>query len=224
MHLVLRPSKSFLYQSLKKELPRANGLFGLDIGSADFKNRAMFHTENYYGLDIDLLPLRNGLQKYPAATKTFGILADMTKLDDLPSGSVDLVVCTNTLQSHLLDFNKRKIALEHLCRLPRPGGQLVIELAIDKYFAESLKIINEYFYQVKIKYYGNWLSRKYEDFIENKLKINPRFATNSRILLLLSLLISKFEYLTVCFKKGNSHALIHCGHKKSLDLSLINQI
>jgi len=53
MNFMVRPSKSFLFDVLEKELKTITCGIGLDAASAHFKNRRMFKTDQYYGLDID---------------------------------------------------------------------------------------------------------------------------------------------------------------------------
>src|SRR3989338_6326754 len=94
MNFMVRPSKSFLFDMLERQLRNTAGDIGVDAGAADLKNRKMFKTQKYFGLDIDLDGLRKGVQKHSDGA-TFGILADLTKLDALPDNSVDVVVTTN---------------------------------------------------------------------------------------------------------------------------------
>ena len=65
MNFMVRPSKSFLFDRLEKELGKTKTGVGLDAGSATFKNRPMFKTGTYIGLDIDKQRVETGLKRYP---------------------------------------------------------------------------------------------------------------------------------------------------------------
>src|SRR3989338_6413178 len=90
-----RPSKNFFFRRLARELMQERGDIGIDAASASMKNRFMFKTKRYIGIDRDEQALKAGLQKH--GENTLGIVADLTRLSPLSSGSVSLIVSTNTL-------------------------------------------------------------------------------------------------------------------------------
>lgn len=223
---MIRPSKTFLFSYLKKELAKINFGIGLDAASAGFKNRWMFKTEKYFGLDKDFDSLKDGIKKYDNDS-TYGIFADLTRLDNLPGNSVDVVVSTNTL-NHL---NKEEMlcAIKHLCRLAAPGGYFFCELEKGGDFAAALGILESNFKKIKIIYYKNILSNLYENFFEKDGYLGEHRIAGSRPFLAISWLISRFEYLTCYFAGLNKYVFIICcgkrGDKKNnFDLSKVKII
>lgn len=209
---MVRPSKSFLFDMLERQLRNTAGDIGVDAGAADLKNRKMFKTQKYFGLDIDLDGLRKGVQKHSDGA-TFGILADLTKLDALPDNSVDVVVTTNTL--HHVPYPQRNAALKHLCRLTAPQGRFLCELSLDQYFKEALKIMQSYFKNVQIVYYKNPVSRAYEWIFEKDGYLGSHPIAGRRTFRLFAWLLSRLEYLTCHFPSMNKHAFIICSDKYS---------
>ncbi len=217
MNLPVRPSKAFLFDQLEKTLFDIRGEIGLDAASAGFKNRRMFKTKNYYGLDIELEAIKSGLKKQNL-TNTFGILADLSRLDALPSGSVDVVVSTNTL--YCLEEKDRTAAFKHLCRLTSPDGFFLYELPIcEQYdFKNLLDIAKENFRDIKITYYRNFISRAYENIFEKNGWLGTHPIAGKRVFRLFAWVISRSEYLTRKFSSSKKHAFIICGGKKDVQI------
>ena len=203
MMFLVRPSKIFLFERLSRLLKNSRGEVGLDAGSANFKNRWMFRTSRYYGLDKNLDFLKGGVEKYDD-DKTFGIYADMTRLDGLPESSVDVVVSTNTI--HQLDLEARKLALVQLCRLTAPTGHFFCETRLDRNFSQLLEIIKSRFQETRIIYYCNSISRFYEWIFERDRYLYS--VARQRPVRLFAWFLSRFEYLTCFWRVGNRHALI----------------
>ena len=208
---MVRPSKTFLFNYLEKKLKRVNAAIGLDAASANFKNRAMFKTQKYYGLDINLEHLKNGLQKYNDQN-TFGILADLAKLEQLPQNSVDLIVSTNTL--YALPPDKRLAAIDNLCRLAAPQAQFLCDLPLDKEFERIKKMLHTNFKQVKIIYYKNIFSQIYEKIFERNGFLGSHPVAGTRPFRFLAWLISLTEYLTCKLSFLNKHVLFVAKTKK----------
>ena len=211
MNFFIRPSKCFLYDLLESELAGLCGEVGLDAASADFKNRRMFHTRRYYGVDQDLALLRAGLLKYQDQN-TFGLLADMARLEALPDCSVDAVVSTKTL--YQIDREDRMRAIAHLCRICRPDGELICELRLDGDFDESLKIIRSYFENVKVIYYRNLVSRFYESVFERDGDLGSHPIAGLRPFRLFSWLLSRLEFLSMRSRGLNRNAVVIGKNKK----------
>ncbi len=209
---MVRPSKTFLYDLLESKLKNLSGEVGLDAASANFKNRRMFKTKAYYGLDRDLNAIQRGLAKFKDDS-TFGILADLTKLDAIPSGSAEVVVSTNTL--YQLAAPDRKLALEHLCRVTASKGHFLVEMSLDGEFDRLLATIKQEFSEVKIWYYQNFLSRFYERIFERNGYLGDHPIAGRLPFRLLAWVISRLEYLTRFFRLGNRHALIFCHQKNN---------
>jgi hypothetical protein len=212
---------------LEKKLSGLNLAVGLDAGSAGFKNRKMFKTGKYFGLDINLPALKKGLEKYNSAD-TFGILGDLVKLDFLPANSVDVVVSTNTLYS--LPLEKRIMAIRQLCRLTVPLGYLFCQLSVDEELDEALKVFEKNFKNIKKVYFKNPLSLAYESIFEKNGFLGSHPLAGTRPFLLFAWLISRLEYLTGDFRSLNKQVFIICtgknnsGGKNDFDLSKIPKI
>lgn len=227
MIITLRPSKTFLFNLLKKRLSNLNGEIGLDAAAANLKNRYMFATNKYIGLDFDLNGLKNGLVKYQNDQKVFGLFADLSNLDGLETGSVDVIVSTNTL--YHLPFDKQPIATRHLCRILSPDGTLILELSNNIFTPEMHKTYANTFKNIEIIYYKNIISQLYERLFEDKGYLGSHTLAGTKPFLALSWLISRTEYLTCRLPSMNKHVLLICSGKKdltknSLDLSRLRRI
>jgi hypothetical protein len=208
---MIRPAKTFLFGYLKKELAKINFSIGLDAASAGFKNRWMFKTKKYYGLDIDLSALKKGLEKY-ASSNVFGILCDLREMDLLPEDSVDVLLSSNTI-AHLSPEEKIK-TVQRFCNLTTASGYLFCQMLINKEANQIFYIFENNFNNVKKIYYGNPLSRAYESIFEKDGYLGSHPIAGTRPFLLLSWLISRLEYLTCRFEKINKQMLVICSDKK----------
>lgn len=212
MNFMVRPSKTFLFNFLEKKLSKLNLAVGLDAASAGFKNRQMFKTSKYFGLDIDLPALKKGLEKYNFSN-TFGILCDLEKLDLLPGDSVDVLVSTNTL--YCLPLEKRIKAIKHFCRLTASSGYLFCQLSVDEELDEALEVFGKNFENVKKTYFKNPLSRVYELIFEKNGFLGSHPIAGTKPFLLFAWLISRLEYLT-CGSRGlNKQVFIICTNKNN---------
>lgn len=214
MNFCIRPSKTFEFDILEKKLSKLTGEVGLDAAAETMKNRKMFKTENYYGLDINLEFLKRGLKKNESEN-TFGIWTDIAELDRLPSNSADVVVSTNTL--NILSRENRLAALKHLCRLTAPQGYLILNFSTkDRSLLEEMeKNVKVHFEKIEIIYTGNFISQAYEKMFERNGWLGSHPIAGTRPFLLISWLISRLEYLTCHTIFGNSSALIVCTEKKT---------
>lgn len=211
MNFCVRPSKSFLYDFLESKLSRFTSGVALDAGSNKFKNIRFFKTDKYFGLDINLSALQSGLARY-RRPDTFGIFADLEKLDALPENSVDIIVSTYTLYS--LPREKRMIAIEQLCRLISPDGHFFCELTIDNELGEAREILQKNFKKLKIIYFKNIFSQIYESIFEKDGYLGSHPIAGLRPMRLFAWLLSRLEYLTWSFPGLNRHVLIICSEKK----------
>jgi SAM-dependent methyltransferase len=211
MNFCVRPSKSFLFDILEKKLSTITSGIGLDAAAAGLKNRKMFKTDKYFGLDIDLLTLKKGLGRN-VFDNTFCIWADLRKLDLLSGDSIDVVVSTNTL--YCLPIDKRIIAINNLCRLVSPEGYFFCELVLDKDFKKMVDIMKAKFNDVKIIYYRNIFSRFYEWIFEKDGYLGSHPVAGLRMFRLFAWLLSRLEYLTCFLKSLNKHTFIVCANKK----------
>lgn len=216
MNFCLRPSKTFQFDVLENELSKFTGEIGIDAASETMKNKKMFRTKMYYGLDMNLDFLKQGLKKNKLED-TFGIWSDIAKLDQLPSNSVDIIVSTNTL--NILPKENQIIALKHLCRLNAPQGGLIFNYSTNETkktpLTEMVENARSYFKKIKIIYTGNYISRVYEKIFEKEGWLGSHTIAGTKPFLLISWIISRLEYLTCHTSFGNSSALIICTDKKT---------
>jgi len=226
MTFCVRPSKSFLFDLLENKLRQHKTGIGIDAASANFKNRRMFKTEKYFGLDIELSLLQKGLQ-INKSPDTFGILADITKLDGLPEGIADVVVSTNTLYS--LPPQLRFQAIEHLCRITAPEGIFLCDLAIDEDLRHCVEILNKHFKKLETMYYRNLFDQFYEKIFERDGFLGTHPVAGKRLFRLFAWFLSRLNFLTGRLKFLNSGAFIICEDKKDqqrnfFDINKIPQI
>jgi hypothetical protein len=213
VNLPLRPSKGFLFDQLEKRLFDIRGEIGLDAASASFKNRRMFKTKYYYGLDVDRNALTKGILKQ-GDDKTFGVLADLARLDGLPGDSVDAVVSTNTL--YCLKKEDRIAAIKHLCRLTAPEGYFFCEIPVNENYdyENVLAVLRNNFESIKIIYYRNFISRFYESIFESNGWLGDHPVAGLKGFRLFAWLIGRLEYITSALRSPKKHAFIICKNKK----------
>ena len=75
------------------------------------------YTRRFGGSRVATSDVLHVVAGNPQAT----IVADLTRADDVPSGSFDCILCTQTLQM-IVDV---EVALRHLARMLSPGGALL---------------------------------------------------------------------------------------------------
>ncbi len=220
MTVYVRPSKTFVFRTLAHTLRTLTGAVGVDAGAASLKNRSMFHTQAYYGIDIDYDSPKGLLAGFAKGVpeSTYGIHADISRLDALPSNSADVVVSTNTL--YVLSPAEQKAGIEHLVRITRGDGVLICELPLDEVFDKRLEIIQREFVHVRIVYYKNFISRFYESVFEDKRNgfLGSHPVAGSKPFLVVSWLLSWFEYPFSSIRTLNTHALV-IARKKHNDAS-----
>ncbi len=209
-----RPSKNFIFPVLQKELSKIKSGVGLDAASAGMKNRHMFKTDVYIGLDIDRASLEIGLKKYPDS-KTLGLHADIANLDAVAGNSIDVVVSTNTL--NYLPPQRRLRAISGLSRITTPQGNFICELSLSDDFGEELKLLENNFNYVKKIYYRNFISFIYERFFEQNGYLGSHPIANLLPFRIFSWFLSRLEYLTCSFRSQNRHVLLICKNKKTTD-------
>jgi SAM-dependent methyltransferase len=214
MNFCVRPSKSFLFDILEKELGKFTSGVGLDAASERMKNRNMFKTDVYYGLDIDLSKLQNGLSTYKS-NDTFGILADITKLDSLPGNSVDVVVSTNTL--YKFSSADRIKAIANLSKLVSPQGYFLCDFPLDENFHKIKTMLIANFIQIKITYFKNTFSQLYEWLLQRNNWLDYNSIGGSKPFRLFSWLLSRIEFLTCRLPFLNRRVIIICSGKRSVD-------
>lgn len=208
-----RPAKVFFYNKLEKELKKRIGGIGIDVASAGIKFSSMFHTDDYYGFDIDINSLKNAFENNVDIKKK-GIWGDM-KVDvkKLPSCSIDLVVSTNTL--YIFSPEERLSIIKDLIEVVAPSGDFLIEMKKDKNVEKIYNILKNNFVSIKKIYYKNMLSNFYERLLDKTGNIRRNKYALSKSCLLLSWLLSWFEYLTSHFSFLNKHIFFVCNKKQT---------
>lgn len=207
-----RPSKNFFYAVLERNIIRTKAPLVLDAASAIMKNRAMFKNTRYYGLDIDLEALRLGLKNSPP--DTYGIWADMSTLETLPSNSVDLIVSTNTLYK-LTSLDQDK-AVDHLCRITKPNGDFFLDITLSDRVPVVADLLKRRFKKVTVVYCKNPINQLYEKAFENKNKdLGYHPIASLRPFRLFAWLLGQLEYLTCRFPRLNKQVLFLCFGKIS---------
>lgn len=209
MNITGRPSKNALFDAVEKALRPLDGFVGIDAASASFKNRKMFRTDAYYGIDIDLDALKAGLEEQEK--NRYGIHADLARLDALPQNSVDVIVSTYTLY-HMSPQN-RLAALSHFCRITAPTGHLIFELPLTDDFDRAVTLVQEQFTCVDVLYFKNAFSRWYVSFFEREDGgVHPcLFKLPFRMI---AWAIGKCEWFTRRYRSWNMHGLVFCSQKK----------
>ena len=208
MRFAIRPSKIFLFRLLDRQLRDVRGEIGIDAASAHFKNRWMFRTQRYYGIDINLEELRRGIEKYASDATTFGIHADILHLAGLPDQCAAAVISTNTL--HQLSGTNRSQAVEQLARLTAPNGMLLCEMPIDGALAPIVQQVQSIFTSVTVVYYKNPISRWYERAFERNGELGTHPIAGTRPLRLFAWALSLTESLSCHWSAGNRHAILIC--------------
>lgn len=208
--MTLRPSKTFQFELLARELRRHRGGFGLDAAAAQMKNRWMFKTDVYVGLDIDEAALLTGMNRASKGPKARVLIADLSDRIPAETGTFRIVVSTNTFSC--LGPAARENALSELARVTSADGTFICEIPIDD--GAMLHSLESSFRSVTPIYFKNAFSRSYERMFEDKngwLGSHP--IAGMKPFLLLAWFVSRLEYLTCRFRAGNKHVLYICTGK-----------
>lgn len=209
MRVSARPSKAFLFSRLKSELKNINGEIGVDAAPANFKNYTLFKTNKYVGVDISSDLLLDGKAKHPEG---IAILHDLSTAE-LPFGSVDVVVSTNTLQQ--IPSEPRMKAIRNFCCWVKPDGVLFMEMDQENLTPEINNLISSHFEKIDVIFYRNSLSKWFEGFLEREGRViidnYPRFM--KKAIYAISKIISLSEYITYKNKKNKKHIFVKCSKK-----------
>lgn len=212
MRFLLRPSKIFAFDMLERELKCLTGKIGLDACCENLKNRNMFRTEKYYGLDRDLKMMKSGVDKH--TKNVWGIYADLRHIEALPSNSVDVLVSTNTLY-HLPKENTCGVIAE-LSRLVCSDGTFLLELPLDGEYDKRISELSRHFGEMRVIYFRNPANSAYEQIFEREGDgfLGAHSVAGRKPLLALSWLLSRLEYITCYFRSLNKHAFIIATQKR----------
>lgn len=119
-----------LFRLLTRELAHYQSGIALDIGCSRMVTTNFFKTDFYVGLDMQVNRLEEGLAKEDLRKNVIGVVGDASDLSAIPSGCVDVVVCTNVFL--WLSSSERQAAINEMIRLCRPGGVVMFESKLGK--------------------------------------------------------------------------------------------
>lgn len=165
--MTIRPSKSFLFETLKNELQNYKAKTGIDIACGDAKNSHFFKTQNYIGIDKNNKLIQSNKKKF---NKKKFLSKNILNLKNDKKILGDIVVSTNTL-AHIKD-NKRILAIKNIISLVKKGGNLICEINIvKKRIKEENELFVKNFISVKKIYYKNYFNFFFEKMLINKYLI-----------------------------------------------------
>lgn len=123
-----RPSKTFMYGVVNRELARHTEGLGIDAAAGHLGNYPYFRTESYLAFDLDEGGLQDGYRRYPEAVVEVLGLEDVSALVSRDvRGSV--VVCTETLRiNRAFAPELLEVALENLLALTDQAGTLILNV------------------------------------------------------------------------------------------------
>ena len=85
-----KPAKRLIYLALTRDCELSRGKkVGVDFGCKSMKNRRLFKTQEYYGVDLERAALDKGLALYPDAK------AVHAKIEDAELPPADFAICIN---------------------------------------------------------------------------------------------------------------------------------
>jgi len=208
----IRPSKTFQFEIIRNTLKTLDGEIGFDAAAESMKNRKMFRTKKYYGLDIDVAMLKKGLAQNASDPAVIALVADLAHLEKIQSGSVDVCVSSNTL--YHLPLENRYKAINELCRIMSPSGTLLLDLPLAARDGKIELILKECFGSVKQMYFRNIISQIYEGIFSRNGNLGTHPLAGTKPFLALSWLLSRLEYTTYSFKTLNAQTLYVCKNKR----------
>ena len=123
-----RPSKTFAYMMLNRELRRHTAGLGIDAAAGYLGTFPYFRTESYLAFDVDEVGLASGSERFPDARVELCDLEEARRISDRgDEGAV--VVCVETLRINKeFDDEQLSAALDTLARLTRAGGTLIFNV------------------------------------------------------------------------------------------------
>jgi SAM-dependent methyltransferase len=216
-----RPSKRVLFALLEGDLAAITGGTGVDAASANMKNRPLFRTDRYVGVDLSTAELEAGLSLHPGAT---GIVADLSA-QELPSGFARVCVSTNTF--YYLSPAGRLHASQTLTRALEPGGTLLIHAPRADGYQHLLTWLQGAFERVDVVRTRNVLSIAYERLMER----GGRFDEHPRSLALRTLArgLALLERLACRLPLGQRDVYLRCtgkrgGGTRPLELNALERV
>lgn len=210
MNLSERPSRCFLFDRLEQDLELVKGEWGMDAACSSFTNLHMFGTRRYVGVDLREDRLRGGLARHSQKT-AIGLLADISQLEPIPTGSMDVVVSTNTI--YQIPADRRRKAVAHLCRLVSPSGMLICEMPLSIYDNRIRHTISEAFSHIQTSYFKNVISSMYEDALEGDDGRLPVWSMRWPMRIF-AWILGQTEYITSNRRASNRHIYVVAKEKR----------
>ena len=203
-HASCDPGKAFLWAVMEYDLKNVTGPLGIDAACDFFKNRHMFRTRRYVGVDNNLEALRRGKRRHPDGEGLFVPLENL----DLPQCCADAIVSSHTLQ--YLKPNDQLRVVDMFCRAVVPQGKLLIHVPRTSWLPEIEAALQQHFLHVDTARIGNLASRVFSRLFTKKGIFGNTVLFNSRLILRLSVLIASLEKLT-CVRAGiQTRVYFHC--------------
>lgn len=147
-----RPSKQLLWIWVEELMKNSQGFKrGLDIACGYMKNKPMFRTEEYFGMDADAERIQTG-------QTTTGGRGIVCKIEDMPPDvKGDFVVCLETIgiNTHF-DSEKATFAFDTCVKATNPGGSLLVNVGplARQHFSTIREIASANFKNVRVLEYG----------------------------------------------------------------------
>lgn len=208
----MRPSKQFLFERLSVMLRDMTSGVGFDAASGKLRNRMLFRTDRYVGLDLNERLVREGLAKVPG-DDVVAMLADLTSLDMFPAGCGTVVVSTNTMQQ--IEPAKRPVVAANLARLTAPTGTMFCQMPLDEHATAVGAVLEKSFTSVQRLYYRNPASRLWEYMCRDRVDPRAYYHPPSNALVRAGEWgLSRLEYLTCRLRFGATAVLFICTGKR----------
>lgn len=121
IRLSSKASKQLVYFLLMRDrLLSYNLAVGVDFGCKAMKNRPVFLTKSYYGVDLDADALAKGVETYPDANSVHATI----ETADVPPA--DFAICVNVIGGTNFKNSTAQDVLRSMVDKIAPGGTLLV--------------------------------------------------------------------------------------------------
>ena len=116
-----KPAKRLIYLALARDCELSRGKkVGVDFGCKSMKNRRLFKTQEYYGVDLERAALDKGLALYPDAK------AVHAKIEDAELPPADFAICINVFGATNFGDSSSLDVVHRIIEGIAPGGVLLM--------------------------------------------------------------------------------------------------
>jgi hypothetical protein len=116
-----KPAKRLIYLALLRDSELSRGKkVGVDFGCKSMKNRRLFKTQEYYGVDLDRAALDKGLALYPDAK------AIHATIEDAKVPPADFALCINVFGATNFEKSSSLEVVQRLIECIAPDGVLLM--------------------------------------------------------------------------------------------------